>query len=693
MLSKKLTRIIASAASHAARIGSPSTDLVHVLIAMCSDTEARQEMAARGVDDARLRAMLHIHLDERKPSDPPGGTMTLSPLVVLVLERALNKSTAAETVEVLREIFEVEYDGQEDYFAASCLRQLPLFPAVKDSFRLSDALSNFCVDLVAKALLGKIDPTFGREEEIDRIMGVLSRRKKNNPILVGGPGVGKTAIVEGLALKIAKGEAGGALARSRILSLNVASLVGGTRNRGDLEERLVSLIAELSADRSLVLFVDEAHVLLGGAAGAGEAANLLKPALASGDIRCIAATTESEYARHFEADPAMARRFQLVSIPEPTRDQAVNIVSRLVQTYASHHGMQYAEGTAEAAVDLTSRFIVDRNLPDKAIDALDEAGAVAAARGLARVDRNLMRQVVMRLSGIDVATEPADSLEARLRREIKGQPEACSAMARVLARSLSAGAGEGRAKCSLLLVGPSGSGKRFAAGVIARLLGQPLKRLDMAEFREPHSIARLIGAPPGYIGFGSGGQMTEPVRHSPSSVLLLERIDLAHPDVVALVLQAAESGELVDAAGKTASFAGVTVVMTAVEQSSGGSIGFTAIRGEESSSFGFAEAVDATIAFRELDREAMQEVAAARIEALETSLSVRGASLVAGAEVAAVVAAEAAKAGGARAVERAFRKLLENGILDSNPSDGDEYHVRDEGGRLRITRASGDSPW
>jgi len=696
MLSKKLTRLIASAASNAARIGSPSTDLVHVLFSMCDDDDACAELVSMGVEPDALRRVLTDHLEIRRTGGRTEETMTLSPLVVLVLERALTKSTTAEVVEVLREIRGVEYDGQEDYFAVACLRKLSepkaKAPAPK---AVPEALSKFCVDLVAAAIAGKVDPVFGRENEVGRVVEVLSRRKKNNPILVGGPGVGKTAIVEGLALKIARGEAGPRLAGCRILSLNVASLVGGTRNRGDFEERLVAIVNELSADRSLILFVDEAHVLIGGGSGAGEAANLLKPALASGAIRCIAATTEGEYARYFEADPAMARRFQMVSVPEPTRQKAVEIVSSLIDVYSEHHGVPYLEGAAEAAVDLTTRFIVDRHLPDKAIDALDEAGAVAAARGLRFVDRNLVRQVVLRLSGMEVASEPAEALELRLGQELKGQPAACSAIAQALARSLSAGARDGRAKCSLLFTGPDGSGKKFAASTVARLIGQPLKRLDMAEFRESHAVTRLIGAPPGYIGYGSGGQLTEPVRHSPSCVLLLDRVDLAHPDVMALVLQAVETGALSDSAGKTASFSGVTVIMTAAEKEKPGRIGFSlsGASGEpENEPSAVSEAVDETVAFKALDAEAMKEVAKARIEALEASLHIRGANLVAGAEVAAVVAAEAEKAGGAKAVEKAFRTLIENGILDTNPADGDEYTVAPEDGRLRITRVQAATP-
>lgn len=692
MLSKKLTRLIANAASNAATIGSPSTDLVHVLLAMCDDPEACADLRERGADPEKLRRLLAVHLSERIPSPPPSGTMTLSPLVVLVLERAMTKSLTAETVEVLREIWDVEFEEQEDCFAAKALRTISAPPGAREARVIPETLAKHCVDLVESAFSGGVDPVFGREEEVGRIVEVLSRRKKNNPILVGGPGVGKTAIVEGLALRIAKGEAGARLNGCRILSLNVASLVGGTRNRGDLEERLVSVVRELSADPSLILFIDEAHVLLGGATGSGEAANLLKPALASGAVRCIAATTEGEYARYFEADPAMARRFQMVAVAEPTRNRAVEIVSRLVDVYSAHHGVPYGEGVAEAAVDLSLRFIVDRRLPDKAIDAIDEAGAVAAARGLACVDRNLMRQVVMRLSGMEAAVESFESLEARLGTELKGQAQACASIAKALARSLAAGGREGRARCSMVLSGPDGSGKRFAASAVARLLGQPLRRLDMAEFREPHTVARLIGSPPGYVGFGAGGQLTEPVRHSPSCVFLLDRIDLAHPDVLALVMQAVETGELADSAGKTASFAGVTILMTVAPQAGPGRIGFARADDAETAAVppGLAEAVDETVSFKGLDMAAMEEIAKAHIATLEASLEVRGANLVAGAEVAAAVAAEAVKAagGGGRAVERAFRSLIENGILDSNPEDGDEFRISPEGDGLRVERAA-----
>ena len=687
MISTALSRVISSAASFASRIGSPSTDMVHVLLALLDEAEVKSDLRNRGVSHSQLRDGLLKILDGREPNPPQDSRLKLSPLTLLTVERALAKNHLAGPREVLDELWEVDLDMMPDFEAVALLRRA----AGGMQEPLPETIARYCTDLVEQARAGRIDPVIGREDQIGRVQEILGRRKKNNPILLGEPGVGKTAVVEGLALRIADGEAEPALSGMRILSLDVGALVGGTRNRGDFEERLTALVSELSTSKSFVLFVDEVHTLVGATSGATDAANLLKPALQSGAIRCIGATTHGEYAKYFDADPAMARRFQPVVVPEPTRSEAVDIITRLLPTYSGHHGVAYPESVAASAVDLSTRYVLTRHLPDKAIDVIDEAGAIASARRLRQVTEDIIHEVVTRMSGVKTAHSLDDGgFAERLADKVKGQPEAVLRIARAVVRA-NAGLGrDGRARCALLFAGPDGSGKRFAAAEVARLQGLPVHRFDMSEYREHHTVSRLVGSPPGYVGYGAGGQLTEAVRRNPTCVVFLDRIDLAHPNVAAIVVQAIETGMLTDSSGRQVSFSGATVIMTAVEEAESTPIGFRHAGREEREFAGsldseVVECADAVVRFRPLDEKAMQEIAEAKLGALADRLLRQGVGINAAPEVAAAVAAQAASAGGGgKAIDRAFRRLVEDPLLDTALAGGACAMLTARDGRIEV---------
>jgi len=436
-------------------------------------------------------------------------------------------------------------------------------------------LDEFGYDLTKAAAQGRLDPVVGRENEISRVVEILGRRKKNNPMLIGEPGVGKSAIVEGIALKIASGEISPVLAKKRILSLDIASVVAGTKYRGDFEKRLKSIISAATSDPDLILFIDEFHTIVGagGAQGSLDAANMLKPALARGEIQCIGATTMDEFTKIVEKDGALDRRFQKIVVEPTDVKESIGILGKLRPNYEEFHHVSYTDEAIEACVRLTDRYITDKSLPDKAIDAMDEAGSMVRLKGKknAVVDEDDIAAVVSKMTGIPV-TKVAESegnrimkMKGRLRGRIIGQDQAIDTVVGAIQRNRAGLKDPSRPIGSFLFFGPTGVGKTQLAKCLAEYLfdsEENIVRIDMSEYMEKFSVSRLIGAPPGYVGYEEGGQLSERVRRKPYCVVLLDEIEKAHPDIFNLLLQVLDDGRLTDSEGRLVSFKNTIVIMT-----------------------------------------------------------------------------------------------------------------------------------
>ncbi len=434
-------------------------------------------------------------------------------------------------------------------------------------------INRYACDLTQEARSGRIDPVAGRDKEIEQMIRILQRRRKNNPILVGEAGVGKSALVEGLALRIAAGEVPERLKGKRLYSLDVGALVAGTKFRGEFEERLQELLEELRQDQQSLLFIDEIHTITGAGATQGslDLANLLKPLLARGEMQTIGATTPDEYRRHIETDAALVRRFRKVAVEPTSEAQTLEILHRLAPHYGAHHGVEYSPEALEHSIRLAGRYLTDRHFPDKAIDLMDEAGAHTAHTGRSRVTAREIEAVVTLLTGIPTerlsAREGSEllGLEKRLLQRVIGQSGAVSTLARAIRRARAGLRDRGRPMGVFLFAGPTGVGKTLLAKELSRELfatGRSLIRLDMGEYKERHSLSRLIGSPPGYIGYGEGGELTEAVRRNPYSVILFDEIEKAHKELFHLLLPLLDEGILTDAAGRRVDFRNTVIIMT-----------------------------------------------------------------------------------------------------------------------------------
>lgn len=439
--------------------------------------------------------------------------------------------------------------------------------------RLSSAstLERYATDLTEMARCGKLDPVIGREDELFRLMTILQRRTKNNPVLLGDPGVGKTAVAEALALAIANGEVPEELKGARLVSLDMASLISGTKYRGEFEERLKAIVRELSASNNIIAFIDEVHTLVGAgsAEGAIDASNLLKPALARGEIRLIGTTTVEEYHKTIEKDAALERRFQRIDVSEPDEAQAEEILHGLAPRYEQHHSVKICEDALGAAVRISIRISPERHLPDKAIDLLDETCAAAHLEGRTIITAKEIEQAAQRFGGFSAAAEGNEArrllhLEDELKRIVIGQDCAIQAICRAVRRGGAGLRDEARPVASLLLTGSTGVGKTSVCTALAHTLfgREGLIRIDLSEYQQPHDVSRLIGAPPGYKGYGEGGQLTEKIRRRPRSLVLFDEVEKAHPDVLRLLLRLLEDGRLTDSEGRSADFRHAVIILT-----------------------------------------------------------------------------------------------------------------------------------
>ncbi|MEO3478799.1 ATP-dependent Clp protease ATP-binding subunit ClpA [Phaeobacter sp. CAU 1743] len=663
--------------------------LEHLLLALLDEPDAARVMRACSVDLGELRTALVEFVDEdlsNLVTDIDGSEAVPTAAFQRVIQRAAihvqsSGRTEVTGANVLVAIF-AERESDAAYFLqdqdmtrydavnfiAHGVAKDPAFgeprpvsgaheaeeepqPQAAEGENKESALAKYCVDLNAKSREGDIDPLIGRSHEVERCIQVLCRRRKNNPLLVGDPGVGKTAIAEGLARKIVQGEVPEVLSETTIYSLDMGALLAGTRYRGDFEERLKAVVTELEQHPDAVLFIDEIHTVIGAGAtsgGAMDASNLLKPALQGGKLRTMGSTTYKEFRQHFEKDRALSRRFQKIDVNEPTVEDAIEILKGLKPYFEEHHSVKFTTDAIKSAVELSARYINDRKLPDKAIDVIDEAGA---AQHLVPEDKRRktigvkeVEAVVAKIARIppkSVSKDDAEvlkDLEKSLKRVVFGQDDAIDALSSAI-KLARAGLREPEKPIgNYLFAGPTGVGKTEVAKQLADTLGVELLRFDMSEYMEKHAVSRLIGAPPGYVGFDQGGLLTDGVDQHPHSVLLLDEIEKAHPDVFNILLQVMDNGQLTDHNGRTVNFRNVVLIMTSNAGASDmakAAIGFGRDRreGEDTAAIErtftpeFRNRLDAVISFAPLPKEVILQVVEKFVLQLEAQLMDRNVSI------------------------------------------------------------------
>jgi len=663
MISKELSVTLGFAVREAKRRRHEYVGIEHILFAILHDSNGIEIISGCGGDVDHLKGALENFFSEKMEVIPEGDEYVLQQTIGFqrVIQRAVNHVRSAEKSEVsvsdiLASIF-MEKDSHASFFLNQegitrldvlnyISHDLPAEPPAGDQAgfgktdsdtdkdkKKSNPLETYTVDMMKMAAEGKLDPLIGRESELQRTMQVLCRRRKNNPVFVGEPGVGKTAMAEGLAQKIYSGEVPQMLKDMRVYSLDLGGMLAGSKFRGDFEQRLKGVISELQKRKNVILFIDEIHTIVGAGAtssGSMDASNILKPVLANGEIRCIGSTTYEEYKNHFEKDRALSRRFEKIEVSEPTIEESVKILKGLRSRYEEHHDIVYTDSALKTACELSSKYLNDRFLPDKAIDVIDEAGAYVRLSGGAHrtkinpVDVEKIVAKMARVPTVSVSTPDRAKLETlddRLKQVVFGQDGAISALVTAIKRQR-AGLGQPEKPVgSFLFTGPTGVGKTEVARQVALNLGVEFMRFDMSEYMEKHAVARLIGAPPGYIGFDQGGLLTDGIRKHPYSVLLLDEIEKAHPDLFNILLQVMDHATLTDNNGKKADFRNVILMMTSnagSREMSSATIGFADPKKDSSRkskkaiekyfSPEFRNRLDGVITFNGLDMQIMEQI-------------------------------------------------------------------------------------
>jgi ATP-dependent Clp protease ATP-binding subunit ClpA len=691
--SKSLEQVLHRALGFANQRHHEFATLEHLLLALLDDRDAVAVMRACGVDLNLLRQNLVDYVDnelanimQTQPGDakPTAGFQrVIQRAVIHVQSSGREEVTGANILVALfaeRESYAAYFLQEQDmtrYDAVNYISHgIAKTPHVSDAGSTSEdgddethegagdeadqksgkgkkgeALDAYCVNLNKKAAEGKIDPLIGREAEVKRTIQVLCRRQKNNPLLVGEPGVGKTAIAEGLALKITRGEVPAVLEGATVFALDMGLLLAGTRYRGDFEERLKQVVKEIEAHKNAVLFIDEIHTVIGAGAtsgGAMDASNLLKPALAQGALRCIGSTTYKEFRQFFEKDRALLRRFQKIDVNEPSIPDAIEILKGLKPYYEDFHGLKYSNDAIKAAVELSARYIHDRKLPDKAIDVIDESGAaqmlVADSKrrktiGVAEIEATV--STMARIPPKTVSKDDSEvlrSLDETLKRVVYGQDQAISALTSAIKLARAGLRDPEKPIGCYLFAGPTGVGKTEAARQLAASLGVEIKRFDMSEYMERHTVSRLIGAPPGYVGFDQGGLLTDAVDQHPHCVLLLDEIEKAHPDLFNILLQVMDHGKLTDHHGKTVDFRNVILIMTTnagAADLAKSAFGFTRTKreGDDQEAINrlfapeFRNRLDQIISFSQLPKEVVSKVVDKFVLQLEAQLADRNVTI------------------------------------------------------------------
>lgn len=715
-------RVLGTALSLAKELGHTYIGSEHLLAGIASekDSTASRLLSERGVTESELRRrivgivgtgvrsavttedltptcrriLMRASLQSRGGRNATIGTEHL--LMALLQEECVGKRLAencgADANELL-DILEELYGKNAAELRAEAERARKSTPL----------LDKNAVNLTEKALFGHTDPVIGRAAEEEQVISILLRRTKNNPCLVGEAGVGKTAIVESVAARIAEGRVPEQLLGKRIMSLELASIVAGTKYRGEFEEKIRGILAEAKEADDVILFIDEIHTIVGAGAaeGAIDASNILKPSLARGEIKLIGATTQKEYKRCIEKDAALDRRFRRVTVEEPTEAECLHILQGLKNKYEGFHGVKLSKDALESAVKISARYISDRYLPDKAIDLIDEAAARKRMHGGSTVDAQDIAAAAQEKTGIpltaltDGEAERLRRLEEELKERILGQDGAIEAICSALRRAGTGVHDTEKPACSFLLIGSSGVGKTECAKVLAELLygKDAFLRLDMTEYAEPHSVSKLIGAPPGYAGFGEGGFLTERIRRKPYSLVLFDEVEKAHPEVRALLLQILDEGKLTDSAGLSVSFRNAAVVLTANVGEGASGIGFASVpaqaarvRAETLLSRELADRVDEIALFAQPDRETLERIALGRINALSARLREKGIGVCIDRSFLemALEGAEGGARGVCRQVVKSAEELIACGILDGSIERQCDVLLCAENGKYRM---------
>jgi ATP-dependent Clp protease ATP-binding subunit ClpA len=680
---QNLEKTLHAALAHASDRSHEYATLEHLLLALIDDTDAAAVMEACGVELGDLGDVVKQYLDQEyqslktsekgDPAPTAGFQRVIQRAILHVQSSGKDTVTGANVLVALfseRDSYAVYFLQQQDMSRLDAVSYISHGigkggrriedrsakgsdaetphqeeKAEAKSTKKDSALDQFCVNLNEKALGGKIDPLIGRGPEVDRTIQILCRRSKNNPLYVGDPGVGKTAIAEGLARKIVEGDVPEVLTNAVIYSLDMGSLLAGTRYRGDFEERLKQVVSELEKMPDAVLFIDEIHTVIGAGAtsgGAMDASNLLKPALSGGTIRCIGSTTYKEFRNHFEKDRALLRRFQKIDVNEPTIEDTIKILKGLRSAFEEHHKVKYTPDAIKTAVELSARYINDRKLPDKAIDVIDEVGAMQMLVPLSKRKKTItakeIEAVIATMARIPPKSVSSDDrtvlehLERDLKRVVFGQDKAIGVLSSAMKLSRAGLRDPDKPIGSFLFSGPTGVGKTEVAKQLASIMGIPIQRFDMSEYMERHSVSRLIGAPPGYVGFDQGGLLTDAIDQQPHCVLLLDEIEKAHPDLFNILLQVMDNGRLTDHHGKTVDFRNVVLIMTtnagAADMASQG-IGFGNVSKEDAGDEAvkkmfapeFRNRLDAIVPFSYLPTEVISRVVDKFILQLELQLA------------------------------------------------------------------------
>jgi ATP-dependent Clp protease ATP-binding subunit ClpA len=756
MIAKSLQATFEFAVSEALRRRHEYVTLEHLLFALLHDGDAAAAVKSCGGDVDQLKKQLDDFM--RKTFEELPSDADIQPVLTTMLQRVIQYAQLhaqssgqkeVDTGQMLAALYQAERSQAVYLLRSQGINKLDVLsflshglgrnaaatpsPAVvagdEEGSSSGDPLKSFAVNLIERARKGEIDPLIGRAPELERTIQTLCRRRKNNPLLVGEPGVGKTAIAEGLALKIYKKEVPPVLADAEVWSLDMGAVLAGTKYRGEFEQRLKAVITALIAKKDAILFIDEIHTIVGAGAVSGgtmDASNILKPAIASGKLRCIGSTTYVEYKASFERDRALARRFQKIEVGEPTVEETIEILKGLKRFYEEHHGVSFTDDALRQAAELTAKYVHDRHLPDKAIDVLDEAGArarmlrgvppavaslaavanVTAATPVDTIDVHEVEQVVARMAKIPPRTvavsekERLQHLEEDLGKVIYGQDHAIKQVVSAIKIARSGLGQPEKPVGSFLFSGPTGVGKTELAKQLAAALGIEFIRFDMSEYMEPHTVSRLIGAPPGYVGFDQGGLLTDAVVRTPYAVLVLDEIEKAHPNLFSILLQVMDHATLTDNNGKKADFRNVILIMTTNaggrEMTEGG-VGFLNNPGsgrgrgtiERAFAPEFRNRLDAWIAFEPLGFATIERVVDKFIEELRVQLAAKNVTLELTEPARAWLASHGYdKAFGARPMSRLIHQKLKEPLVDAilfgKLQDGGQVVVDAEGGELVI---------
>ncbi len=714
--------------------------LEHLLISLLEEKQARSVLSACGVQlDSLKKDLMEILARAFTPVPAPS---SVEPEPTLGFDRVIQQAVVHAAVSSARHVDSgsllVFMLQEEESHAAFFLKKQgvdrltllrvishgakgePSLPQPADGEPpqpARDPLQAFATDLIARAAAGQIDPLIGRRLEIERMIQVLCRRRKNNPLLVGEPGVGKTALAEGLALRIQQGEVPDVLKGAKIYALDLGALVAGTRYRGDFEERVKQVLDRLSKEPNAIIFIDEIHSLVGAGSASGgamDAGNLLKPALADGSLRCIGSTTFSDVKQSFDRDRALSRRFQKIDVLEPSESETLDILKGLRSNYESHHGVKYTDEGLEAAVSLSAKHLKDLHLPDKAIDVVDEAGAaqklLPEAQRPTHIGPDQMEQIVAKMARVPVQAVSADdrtalaTLDAELKRVIFGQEGAIDEVVSAIRLSRSGLRSPDKPIGNFLFAGPTGVGKTELARQLARILGVEFLRYDMSEYMEKHAVSRLIGAPPGYVGYEEGGLLIDAVRKSPHAVLLLDEIEKAHPDMYAILLQVMDHATLTDSHGRKADFRHVILIMTTnagARDLADRHMGFgetgkgVSSRGALERTFTpeFRNRLDAIVNFNALGHGEIERVVDKHLDELRVMVAPKGVTIDIDEGARAWLAAKGFdRAFGARPmarlIERVIKKPLSEALLFGSLSSGGKVRIVVENDEVRLNTGS-----